>query len=207
MTFCLRSQTHNIGRMNTRRGIRLRNALPAVHEDNAQVASLPAWPATFLSPACLMNMSVQSIVETVEKADLVVAEQAAEVRHHPVTWALGHLSEVADQPPMLTLGAVVLAGGLLTGQQRVAGTGGRLLASVALAIAIKTVVKRVVVRTRPHVLADGGRHETGLLGATDGPHSSFPSGHTADAVAAARAVVRVYPEAQVSAYAGAAASE
>ncbi len=152
-----------------------------------------------------MGMSVQSVVETVEKADLVVAEQAAEVRHHPVTRAMGHLSEVADQPPMLTLGALVLAGGLATGQRRLAETGVRLLASVALTTAVKTVVKRVVVRTRPHVLADGGCYETGLLGATDGPHSSFPSGHTADAVAAARAVVRVYPETQVPAYAGAAA--
>ena len=150
-------------------------------------------------------MSLQNTIEKVEEADLAVAEQAAEVRHHPVTRALGHLSDVADQPPMLTLGALVLAGGLITGQRRIAEAGGRLLASVTLATAIKTVVKRVVVRTRPHVLADGGRYETGLLGATDGPHSSFPSGHTADAVAAARAVVRVYPEARVPAYAAAAA--
>jgi membrane-associated phospholipid phosphatase len=76
---------------------------------------------------------------------------------------------------------------------------------VALATAIKTVVKRVVVRTRPHVLADEGRYETGWLGPTDGPHSSFPSGHTADAVAAARALVRVYPEAKLPAYAAAVA--
>ena len=150
-------------------------------------------------------MSLQNTIEKVEEADLAVAEQAAEVRHHPVTRALGHLSDVADQPPMLTLGALVLAGGLITGQRRIAEAGGRLLASVALATAIKTVVKRVVVRTRPHVLADGGRYETGWLGATDGPHSSFPSGHTADAVAAARAVVRVYPEARLPLYGAAAA--
>jgi membrane-associated phospholipid phosphatase len=150
-------------------------------------------------------MSVQSIIETVEEADLAVAGQAAEVRHHPVTRALGHMSDIADQPPMLTLGALVLTGGLLTGQRRVAETGGRLLASVALATAIKTVVKHMVVRTRPHVLADQGRYETGWLGPTDGPHSSFPSGHTADAVAAARALARVYPEAKLPAYAAAVA--
>ena len=150
-------------------------------------------------------MSEHSIVETVEDADLSVAAQAAEVRHHPLTRALGHLSEVADQPPMLGLGALVLAGGLVTGQMRLAETGGRLVASVALATAIKTIVKRVVVRTRPHVLADGGQYETGLLGAVDGPHSSFPSGHTADAVAAARAVARVYPQARLPAYGAAVA--
>ncbi len=150
-------------------------------------------------------MSVQSVIETVEEADLAVAREAAEVRHHPVTQALGQLSEIADQPPMFALGAVVLAGGLVSGERRLAEAGARLLASVALATAIKTVVKKTVVRTRPHVLAEGGSYETGLLGATDGPHSSFPSGHTADAVAAARAVARVYPQAQVPAYGAAAA--
>ena len=68
-----------------------------------------------------------------------------------------------------------------------------------------TVVKRVVVRTRSYVLAEEGRYETGWLGAIDGPHSSFPSGHTADAVAAARAIARVYPQARGPAYAAAAA--
>ncbi len=150
-------------------------------------------------------MSVHSIIETVEEADLAVAEQAAEVRHHPVTQALGQLSEVADQPPMLALGALVLAGGLVSGQWRVAEAGGRLLASVAIATAVKKAVKTLVVRTRPHVLADGGAYETGWLGAVDGPHSSFPSGHTADAVAAARAVARVYPEVRLPACAAAAA--
>ncbi len=150
-------------------------------------------------------MSKHSIIETVEEADLSVAAQAAEVRHHPLTQALGHLSEVADQPPMLSLGALVLVGGVVTGQGRLAEAGGRLFASVALATAMKTIVKRAVVRTRPHVLADGGRYETGLFGAVDGPHSSFPSGHTADAVAAARAVSRVYPEARLPTYTAAAA--
>ena len=150
-------------------------------------------------------MSVQSIIETVEDADIAVAHEAAEIRHHPVTQALGQLSEVADQPPMLALGAVMLAGGLLSGERRLAEAGGRLLASVALATAIKTAIKRTVVRTRPHVLADEGRYETGLMGSTDGPFSSFPSGHTADAVSAARAVARVYPGAGMPAY-GAAAS-
>jgi membrane-associated phospholipid phosphatase len=150
-------------------------------------------------------MSAHSIVETIEDADLSVAARAAEVRRHPLTQALGHVSDVADQPPMLSLGALVLAGGLITGQRHVAETGGRLFASVALATAIKIIVKRVVVRTRPHVLADGGQYETGLMGATDGPHSSFPSGHTADAVAAARAITRVYPQTKLPAYAAAAA--
>jgi membrane-associated phospholipid phosphatase len=150
-------------------------------------------------------MSAHSIIETVEDADLSVAARAAAVRHHPLTQVLGKLSDIADQPPMLSLGALVLTGGYAAGQPRLAEAGGRLLASVALATAIKTIIKRVIVRSRPHVLADGGSYDTGLMGATDGPHSSFPSGHTADAVAAARAIARVYPHAKLPAYAAAAA--
>lgn len=161
--------------------------------------------APFPFPGRSGGVSAPSIIKAVEEADLAVAAQAAEVRRHPVTRALGQLSEIADQPPMLALGALVLAGGLASGQRRVAQAGGRLLASVALATAVKTAVKTLVVRTRPHVLADGGPYETGWLGAVDGPHSSFPSGHTADAVAAARAVARVYPEVRLPAYAAAAA--
>lgn len=161
--------------------------------------------APFPFPGRSGGVSAPSIIKAVEEADLAVAAQAAEVRRHPVTRALGQLSEIADQPPMLALGALVLAGGLASGQRRVAEAGGRLLASVALATAVKTAVKTLVVRTRPHVLADGGPYETGWLGAVDGPHSSFPSGHTADAVAAARAVARVYPEVRLPAYAAAAA--
>ncbi|MBP1806123.1 phosphatase PAP2 family protein [Rubellimicrobium aerolatum] len=150
-------------------------------------------------------MSLQDTIETIEEADLAVAEAAAEVRHHPVTRALGHLSEVADQPPMFALGALTLAAGLLADERRLAEAGGRLLASVALATAVKSVVKAVVVRTRPHVLADGGEYESGLLGRNEGPWNSFPSGHTADAVAAARAVARVWPGAAVPLYGAAAA--
>ena len=150
-------------------------------------------------------MHVEDIIETVEDADLAVAEKAAEVRHHPVTQVLVHLSEIADQPPMFTLGAVVLAGGLLAGDRKVAQAGARLLASVGLATAIKSAVKAVVVRTRPYVLAEEGRYETGLERRNEGPYNSFPSGHTADAVAAARAVARVYPEARLPLYGAAAA--
>lgn len=150
-------------------------------------------------------MSVESVIETVEQADLAVAEQAAEIRHHPVTQALAELSEVADQPPMFTLGALVLAGGLVSGQRRVAEAGGRLLASVVMATALKSVVKNTVTRTRPYMLADEGRYERGLEGPKGKHFNSFPSGHTADAVSAARAVARVYPEAQLPLYGAAAA--
>jgi membrane-associated phospholipid phosphatase len=150
-------------------------------------------------------MSITDAVETIEEADVAVAKVAAPLQHHPVTEALGKASEIADQPPMFTLGALVLGVGILAGRPRVTETGLRLLAAVGLATAMKTAVKNVVGRTRPYVLANEGRYETKLLGPVEKDWNSFPSGHTADAVSAARAVARVWPELRLPAYAAAGA--
>jgi membrane-associated phospholipid phosphatase len=63
----------------------------------------------------------------------------------------------------------------------------------------------MVARTRPHVLLTEGRYEVKPGGPDDGDWHSFPSGHTADAVAAARALVRVFPASTGLAYGAAAA--
>ena len=139
-------------------------------------------------------MSIASIAHEIEEVDVAVSVQAAELRRHPVTQAAGTVSELADQPPMFTLGTVLLGAGLLAGQPRLAEAGGRMLASVAVATAIKSAIKATVVRTRPNVLLDEGRYETGIWGPNEGPWNSFPSGHTANAVAAARSVARAYPQ-------------
>lgn len=138
-------------------------------------------------------MSIQTVLEEVEEADVAVSTKAAELRHHPLTRAAGAVSELADQPPMFTIGAALLVAGLVARRPRLAEAGGRILASVGLATAVKSVVKATVVRTRPFMLVEQGRYETGLLGPNEGPFNSFPSGHTANAVAAARAVARAYP--------------
>ena len=67
----------------------------------------------------------------------------------------------------------------------------------------KRLVKGLVRRTRPHVLLDDGRYKTEAGGSAQKPEQSFPSGHTAGSVAAARALSRNFPAA--GAAAGAAA--
>jgi membrane-associated phospholipid phosphatase len=138
-------------------------------------------------------MSLERIIDDVEEADVAVSAEAAKLRHTPIVRAVGTLSELADQPPMFALGSALLGAGLASGNRRLAECGGRVLASVALATAVKSVVKATVVRTRPSVLVEEGRYETGLMGPNEGPWNSFPSGHTANAVAAARSVARTYP--------------
>jgi len=133
---------------------------------------------------------------TIEHADATVAVALGEHHAHPVVAALGMASEVADQPPMIALtGATALAGFAL-GKPALARAGLRMLASELVATGIKTRVKRRVDRTRPQKMLEDGRYvlKPARDGAgRDGPWSSFPSGHTAGAVAVSRALVREYP--------------
>ena len=133
-------------------------------------------------------------VRAVEQADIAVAEEAAEVQDHPAVKALGAASEMADQPPLIAVSIALLAGGLVARRPLLLRTGARMLAAHLIATGMKTMVKRSVDRTRPHVLADEGRYEVSEGEGTDDPRlNSFPSGHTAGAVAVAEAIARSAP--------------
>lgn len=119
--------------------------------------------------------------------------------------AAGAASGVGDQAPLFTLFGLLTAYGLLTGNSRAATAGARAVASVLVATAAKSAIKRTISRTRPNVVMDEGRYAMVPLGPDEGPWHSFPSGHTAGSVAAARALARVYPEASGPAYLAAAA--
>jgi membrane-associated phospholipid phosphatase len=79
-----------------------------------------------------------------------------------------------------------------------------MLASVLLVIALRAMPKLAVARTRPYMLLDEGVHEVALRGPNERPWRSFPSGHTANVVALARALARCWPETRLPAYAVAA---
>lgn len=149
--------------------------------------------------------SAQSSAAAVEEADVAVGLRLARHRHRPAVRAAGAASEIADQVPLATLCAAVAGWGLATGDRRLAAAGGRMLASFALATAGKSLVKRLVSRTRPNKVMDEGRYEVAPGGPDGGPWHSFPSGHTAGSVAVASAFSRTYPGALVPAFAAATA--
>lgn len=140
-------------------------------------------------------MSEESVVKTIERADVAVSAEAGKLRHTPAVKLLGALSEIADQPPAFTLATAATVAGFVTGRPRLAESGLRALAVLTLVTAAKSAIKSVVVRTRPFMLLDHGHYETGVMGPDEGPWNSFPSGHTANAAAVARAISRVVPEA------------
>ncbi|MEH3106177.1 MAG: phosphatase PAP2 family protein [Sphingomonas fennica] len=140
----------------------------------------------------------------IEQADAAAVEVAADARRTLPVRVAGALSELADQPPLFTFAGVVLAGGLLAGEARLAKAGARMIAAAGLATLAKTAVKRRVDRTRPYRLVDDNEYRMEPGETPTHALNSFPSGHTAGAVAAARAYARAFPGHAVPAAAAAA---
>lgn len=141
----------------------------------------------------------------VEKADVAAAEAAADHRHHPAVRLLAGLGEVADQGPLTTLCGGVIAAGAWRGDARLIRTGAKMMAAHVLANCVKRIIKSTVLRTRPSVLKEEGRYESRLGQGAGGHEHSFPSGHTAGAVAVARVVAVEHPALALPAYGTAAA--
>lgn len=140
---------------------------------------------------------------SIERADIAVAEAAAEHRHSPLVRFLGTCSDVAEEKPLLAICAGVLALGLARRDRRTIGAGLRLFAAYYAADLAKSAVKKRVTRSRPKVLAEGGDY----VAEPDAPerknYNSFPSGHTARSVAMVRAAARTWPGARLPGYAAA----
>ncbi|RYD38413.1 MAG: phosphatase PAP2 family protein [Verrucomicrobiaceae bacterium] len=138
-----------------------------------------------------------------EKADVAVAEAVAPYRDTLPVRALSFFGKLGDQPPMFTISGVVLGAGLLTGNKRLARAGLRMVAANSVATLAKNFVKHRINRTRPELLTYEGRYEMHPGNSEDHDETSFPSGHSAGAVATARAFIREYPKYGVPAHSAA----
>ena len=139
----------------------------------------------------------------VEKADIELGKKVAKHRHHPLAKAAGKAGKFGDQEPLYALASGILIVGISARDRRVTDTGLSMLAAIAAADVIKRVAKRLVRRTRPRALLEHGRYEAETGGSDRKPEQSFPSGHTACTVAAARAISRHIPAASTAAGAAA----
>lgn len=137
----------------------------------------------------------------IEKRDLKIARATRPVRNHPAMRIIGDLSEVADQPPTRALIGATLVAGALGRNRKLTEAGARMLVAHQLATSIKSAIKATVDRTRPYVVLDGGHYESGKGEHDEAKFNSFPSGHSAGAVAVARSIGRDYPGAATPAMA------
>jgi membrane-associated phospholipid phosphatase len=138
-------------------------------------------------------------VTDLEKADIELGKKIAKHRHHPVAKAAGKAGELGDQGPLYALSSGVLAVGVASRDRRLTDTGLAMLAAVAAADVAKRIAKSLVRRTRPKALLEEGDYEADTGGSDRKKEQSFPSGHTACSVAAARAFSRNVPEASAAA--------
>ncbi|MDB5697624.1 MAG: phosphatase family protein [Alphaproteobacteria bacterium] len=138
-----------------------------------------------------------------EQADTKATRAVAPYQQSWPVRALSAFSKLGDQPPMLAISSAVLGAGLVRGDRRMTRAGARMVVAHVIATAAKNFIKHRIDRTRPHLLVDEGRYkmEAGRHEAKE--ETSFPSGHTAGAVAVARAFARDYPEHRGAAYAAA----
>jgi membrane-associated phospholipid phosphatase len=115
------------------------------------------------------------------------------------------IGKLGDQPPLRTLSAIVVAGGLSLANRRLVRAGVRMLLAHELATLGKNFVKDQFNRTRPHS-AKSHRQSKVKRGRNPAKsETSFPSGHSAGATAVARAFGREFPDYQTPALAAAAA--
>lgn len=128
--------------------------------------------------------------KAVEHADRTATHKAAEYRDEPLVKATGFLAEIGDQPQLVatSIGTVVI--GVIARRPEVIRGGVRMLAAHAAATFVKSAIKASIDRTRPEKAIEDGRSRFEPGDSDDHDQTSFPSGHTAGAVAVARAASR-----------------
>jgi membrane-associated phospholipid phosphatase len=142
----------------------------------------------------MTNKKLDKARKALMKADKAAVDAAEPYRRTWPVRALSKASELGDQPQLLGLSAGVLALGLIRGEARMARAGARMIAAHLLATAAKNFVKHRIDRTRPRSASGAGGHKLKPGRSRAKEETSFPSGHTAGAIAVARAFARDYPE-------------
>lgn len=108
--------------------------------------------------------------------------------------ALDLLSKLGDQPELRLIAGSLLALGTLGGNDRLVRAGSRMLIAHEAATVVKDLVKTNIDRTRPRSAKTRGARKPKKGDHTAKEKTSFPSGHSAGAMAAARAFSREFPE-------------
>jgi len=132
----------------------------------------------------------------VEKIDHKITSEVNGERDSWPMRLIGAASEIGDQPQMRTICAATVVDGIVRRDMHLTATGFRMLAAHTLATWAKSGIKAVIDRRRPKDGDDprvreghSDRHE----------ENSFPSGHSAGAVAVGEALARAYPDHAVAA--------
>lgn len=141
--------------------------------------------------------------EPVFEIDKKVRKALLPYRETKPVEAIGRLSQIGDQAQLRVLAGGTVVFGLVRRDPRMIGAGVRMLIAHEVATLMKDFIKRRVIRARPRSAA-GKEHKPRRGRDTRKEASSFPSGHSAGAVAVARTAAAVYPQHAAAANAAAA---
>lgn len=108
--------------------------------------------------------------------------------------ALDRLGKLGDQPELRIISGALIVAGALFGNRRLARAGVRMLVAHEAATAAKGAVKTEIDRARPGVATTAKARKPSRGKSKAKALTSFPSGHSAGAIAVARAFSREYPE-------------
>jgi membrane-associated phospholipid phosphatase len=108
--------------------------------------------------------------------------------------ALDLLSKIGDQPELRVIAGGLLVVGTLVGNDRLVRAGSRMLIAHEAATVVKDMIKTNIDRTRPRSANNRDAKKPKKGDHTAKEKTSFPSGHSAGAIAAARAFSREFPE-------------
>lgn len=103
------------------------------------------------------------------------------------------ISKLGDQPALRTLSLASIGAGILARNHRLARAGSRMIIAHEAATFAKDMVKTEIDRTRPLTAERTEERKPRKGKHTAKEKTSFPSGHSAGAIAAARAFSREYP--------------
>jgi membrane-associated phospholipid phosphatase len=135
----------------------------------------------------------ETVTEPLIEFDRQVRKAVLPHRHSPPAKAIGWLSAVGDQAQMRLVCAGTIVVGILRRDPRLTAAGARMLLAHEAATLAKDVVKRQVVRARPR--SSEGKSPRPRVGDDKRKEqSSFPSGHSAGAMAVAQALAGAYPK-------------
>jgi membrane-associated phospholipid phosphatase len=107
---------------------------------------------------------------------------------------LDGFSKLGDQPELRFIGCGMIVAGTFAGNDRLVRAGARMILAHEAAALAKDLAKTEIDRTRPRSATDRDQKKPRKGKHTDKEKTSFPSGHSAGAIAAARAFSREFPE-------------
>jgi membrane-associated phospholipid phosphatase len=112
----------------------------------------------------------------------------------PPVRALDYLSKLGDQPELRMIAIGLIIAGTFSARDRIVRAGARMLIAHEAATLAKDLLKTKIDRTRPRSATDRTEKKLRKGKHTAKEKTSFPSGHSAGAIAAARAFSREFPE-------------